>query len=107
MKPSARLPKTEIRNLLDGHSSWRHLRAKAVISYLEKPFWRALVGLDGLEPSTLMLSGHDHFCLRSDIILQTVCKRTRHTPKLSQRVSTGCSDTIPAPRKPHVTPETP
>ena len=42
---SARLPKTEIRNLLDGHSSWRHLRAKAVILYLEKPFWRALVGL--------------------------------------------------------------
>ncbi len=40
----ARLPKTETRNLLDGHSSWWRLRAEAVISYLKMPFWRALVG---------------------------------------------------------------
>ena len=41
---SARLPKTETRNLLDGHSSWWRLRAEAVNSYLKMPFWRALVG---------------------------------------------------------------
>ena len=41
---SARLPKTDTRNLLDGHSSWWRLRAEAVISYLKMPFWRALVG---------------------------------------------------------------
>ena len=40
---SARLPKTETRNLLDGHSSWWHLRAEAVISYLKMPFWRARI----------------------------------------------------------------
>ena len=40
----ARLPKTETRNLLDGHSSWWRLRVEAVISYLKMPFWRALLG---------------------------------------------------------------
>ena len=40
----ARLPKTETRNLLDGHSSWWRLRAESVISYLKMPFLRALVG---------------------------------------------------------------
>ena len=40
---SARLPKTETRNLLDGHSSWWRLRAEAGISYLKMPFWRARI----------------------------------------------------------------